>query len=91
MLWDVLGHEPPDSLHGPEINLSLLQTLLFQFVGPHCVLGTHTCTNFSASCLSPGLTIGSGCSLVAARWQVLLSFLNVCRAHRLTIHGGCNC
>ena len=91
MLQDVLGHEPPVSLHGPEFNLSLLQTLMFQFVWPHCVLRTHTCTNFSASCLSPGLTIGSGCSLVAARWQVLLSFLNVGRAHWLTIHGGYNC
>ena len=67
MHGDVLGHEPPVSLHDPEINLSLLQTLMFRFVWPHCVLGTYTCINFSTSCLCPGLTIGSGCSLVAAR------------------------
>ena len=30
------------SLHGPAINLPLLQTPTFQFVWPHCALGTRT-------------------------------------------------
>ena len=33
------------SLHGPAINLSLLHTLTFQFVWPHCTSGTWTCVN----------------------------------------------
>ena len=36
--------------------------------------------------------LGSGCSLMAARWQVFfVSFLSSLRAHQLTISGGCNC
>ena len=31
----------PFSMHGPTLNLSLLQTTTFQFVWPHCVLGTQ--------------------------------------------------
>ena len=37
--------DPPLSLHGFAINLTLLQILMFQFVGPHCVSGTWTCVN----------------------------------------------
>ena len=36
-----------------------------------------------------GLTIGSGCSLMAARWQVFFSFLSFLRAHWFTLEG-CN-
>ena len=32
-----------------------------------------------------GLTIGSGCSLMAARWQVFFSFLCALRAHQLLL------
>ena len=35
------------------------------------------------------LTIGSGCSLMAARWQVFFSFLSFLRAHWFTLEG-CN-
>ena len=41
----LLGQKPPVSSYGPAINLSLLQTLTFQFVWPHCALGTWTCAN----------------------------------------------
>ena len=34
------------------------------------------------SWVSSGLTTGSGCSLMAARWQVFFSFLSSLRAHR---------
>lgn len=34
-LWVFLWPEPPTSLHGPELNLSLLQTQTFQFVWLH--------------------------------------------------------
>ena len=44
-VWDIVGHETPVSLHGPEINLSLLQTPTFQFVWPHCASGTWTYAN----------------------------------------------
>ena len=37
---DFLGHEPPFSLHGPTVNISLLQTLSFQFAWSHCVSRT---------------------------------------------------
>ena len=40
-----LRHKPPISLHSPAINLSLLQTLTFWCVWPHCALGTQICTN----------------------------------------------
>ena len=40
-----LEHEPPISLHGPAINLSLLHTPMFQFVWPHYASGTRTCSN----------------------------------------------
>ena len=36
-------HKSPNSLHGPAMNLSLLQTLMFWFVWPHSALGTWTC------------------------------------------------
>ena len=39
--------------------------------------------------VSSGLTLGSGYSLMAARWQVLFSFLSVLRAHGLTLED-CN-
>ena len=39
------GHKPPISLHGPAINLSLLQTPMFQFVWPHWESGSETCIN----------------------------------------------
>ena len=40
---------------------------------------------------SSGLTHGSGCGLMAARWQIFfVSFLSFLRAHQLTISGGCN-
>ena len=42
-LWEApgfSGHDPPHSLHGFAINLTLLQILMFQFFGPHCVSGT---------------------------------------------------
>ena len=46
-----------------------------------------------ASCAFPswaswGLTVGSGCSLVAAKWQALFSSLSSLSTHQLTIHGG---
>ena len=31
------------SLHCPEINLSVLQTLMVWFICPYCVLGTQPC------------------------------------------------
>ena len=37
-----------------------------------------------------GLTIGSGCSLMAARWQVFFFFLISLGAHQLTVRGGCS-
>ena len=40
------------SWHGPALKLSLLQTPMFQFVWPHCALGTHTWANNIAQCLS---------------------------------------
>ena len=43
------------------------------------------------SLASLALTIGSGCSLMAARWQVFFSFLRSLRAHKLTIDCGHNC
>ena len=42
-----LGNETPIALHGPEIKLSLLQTLMFWFVWP------HTCTNTCLLILLP--------------------------------------
>lgn len=39
------GMSHPISSQGPAINLSLLQTPLFQFVWPLCTLGTWTCVN----------------------------------------------
>jgi len=44
----VLGLEPPVSIQGPAINLSLLQTLTFPFVWPHCVWDTWSCLNRSS-------------------------------------------
>ena len=47
-LWEALGfleQEPPVFLHDPAINLSLLQTLIFQFVWPHCASGAQICFN----------------------------------------------
>ena len=38
-------------------------------------------------CLCSGLTIGSGCRLMAAKWQAFLSFLSVLRVHGLTLEG----
>ena len=40
-----LKYEPPISLQGPGIKLSLLRTQTFQLVWPHCVLGTQTWAN----------------------------------------------
>ena len=38
--------------------------------------------------LSPsGLTTGSGCNLMVARWQVFFSVLSALRAHQLTLEG----
>ena len=39
--------------------------------------------------VSSGLSLGSGYSLMAARWQVLFSFLSVLRAHGITLED-CN-
>ena len=39
----IWGQEPPVFLHDPVINLSLLRTLAFRFVWPHCASGTRTC------------------------------------------------
>ena len=39
--------------------------------------------------VSSGLFAGSGCSLMAARWQVFFSVLSFLRAHRLMLEG-CN-
>ena len=36
------GQEPAVSLHGPAVNLSLLQSSTFQLVGLHYALGTGT-------------------------------------------------
>ena len=48
-LWGELGvffeHEPPVPLHGPAINLPLLQTPTFRFVWSHCASGKRTCAN----------------------------------------------
>ena len=52
----------------------------------HSYLGPVSC--IFTSWVSSGLTIGSGCSLMAARWQVF-SFLSFLRVHRLTLEG-CN-
>ena len=54
----------------------------------HSYLGPVSC--FFTSWVSLGLTIGSGCSLMAARWQVFFSFLSSLRVHQLTLEG-CNC
>ena len=43
------------------------------------------------SWVSSGLIVGSGCSLMVARWQIFSSFLSSLRAYQLTICGGCNC
>ena len=52
-------------------------------------LGPVSCV--FTSWISSGLTIGSGCSLMAARWQIFfVSFLSSFRAHQLTLRGGCN-
>ena len=43
--WESFGFlstSHPFSLHGPAINLSLLQTLAFQVAWPHCAMGTQT-------------------------------------------------
>ena len=37
-----------------------------------------------------GLTVGSACNLMAARWQMFFSVQNFLRAHRLMLEG-CNC
>ena len=50
-------------------------------------LGPVSCV--FTSWVSSGLTVGSGCSLMAARWQVFSSFLSSLRAHQLA-GGGCN-
>ena len=42
---------------------------------------------FSLPAFARGLTIGSGCRLMAAKWQAFLSFLNVLRVHGLTLEG----
>ena len=42
------------------------------------------------SWVSSGFTLGSGCSLMAARWQVLFCFLSSLRAPPLTLGNGCN-
>ena len=39
------------------------------------------------SWVSSGLTAGSGCSPMAARWQVFFSALSFLRAHQLTLEG----
>ena len=43
------------------------------------------------SCLyilnSSGLTVGSSCSPIAARWQVFVSFLSALKAHQLALEG----
>ena len=49
------------------------------YLGP-CILISRVSSEF---------TIGSGCSLMAARWQVLFSFLSFLRFHQLTLEG-CN-
>ena len=52
-------------------------------------LGPVSCV--FTSWVPSGLTVGSGCSLRAARWQVFfVSFLSPLRAHQLTVWGGCN-
>ena len=43
--WDLGEPDPPVSLHGPAVNLSLLQTTTFWFVRPHYGQGTGTCSN----------------------------------------------
>ena len=43
------------------------------------------------SWVSSGLTIGSGCSLMAARWQVFISFLSFLRDHWLTLESCLRC
>ena len=49
-------------------------------------LGPVSCV--FTSWVSTGLTLGSGCSLMAARWQAFfVSFLSSFRAHPLTLHG----
>ena len=50
-------------------------------------LGPVSC--IFTSWVSSGLTTGSGCSLMAARWQVFFSDLSFLRAHQLTLEG-CN-
>ena len=47
------------------------------YLGP-CILISRVSSEF---------TIGSGCSLMAARWQVLFSFLSFLRFHQLTLEG----
>ena len=42
---DFWGREPPVSFHEPAINLSLLQTPMFQCVWPHHTPGMQTCIN----------------------------------------------
>ena len=49
--FEDLRHDPPFSLHGPAINIFLLQILMFQFVWLHCASGTGTV--FSKSFPSP--------------------------------------
>ena len=39
----LLSTSHPFSFLGPALNISLLQTLTFQFVWPHCASGTQTC------------------------------------------------
>ena len=45
---------------------------------------------YFTSWASLGLTLGNGCHLMAARWQLFFSFLSSLRAHQLTLEG-CNC
>ena len=41
-VWDFLSTSHMFSLYGPAINLFLLQTLMFQFIWPHCASGTQS-------------------------------------------------
>ena len=58
------------------------------FDGHLSFLGPVSC--IFTSWVSSGWTLGSGCSVMAATWQVcLVSFLSFLRAHQLTLGGGC--
>ena len=56
----LVGHEPPASLHGLTMNLSLLQTPMFQFVWLHYALGTWTCKLVLTKQIPKVMVVGRG-------------------------------